>query len=131
MGFGCMSGPKTHHDWEDESITEINKLSARSNYFPYESLELAQAKNKEKSGRYLSLDGKWKFNWVRKPADRPKVFYELGFIDNEWGSIDVPGNWERLGYGVPHYLDVDYPFPANPPYIPNDCDHRGSSPRRR
>lgn len=125
LALGCTT-PKQHHDWEDESITEINKLPARSDYFPYESMDLAKAKNKSASERYLSLDGKWKFNWVRKPADRPKDFYKKTFSDSEWKLIDVPGNWERLGYGVPHYLDVDYPFPANPPFIPNDYNPVGS-----
>lgn len=125
LALGCTT-PKEHHDWEDQSISEINKLPARSDYFPYETMELAKAKNKAASNRYLSLDGKWKFHWVRKPADRPKNFYKPKFSDSEWKLIDVPGNWERLGYGVPHYLDVDYPFPANPPYIPNDYNPVGS-----
>lgn len=124
--FGCTRQQNTPHDWENELVTEINKLPARSDYFPFESLDLALTKNKKESDRYLSLDGQWKFHWVRKPADRPKNFYELGFSDSEWKYIDVPGNWERLGYGVPHYLDVDYPFAANPPYIPNDYNPVGS-----
>ncbi|MEO9804163.1 MAG: glycoside hydrolase family 2 TIM barrel-domain containing protein [Reichenbachiella sp.] len=124
--FSCTEQQGPRHDWEDESITEINKLPARSDYFPYETLDLAQAKNKDGSERYMSLDGKWKFNWVRKPADRPSDFYDLKFSDSGWKLIDVPGNWERLGYGVPHYLDVDYPFAANPPYIPNDYNPVGS-----
>lgn len=122
----CNTPQKESHDWENEAITEINKLPARSAYFPYETLEKARARAKEKSERYLSLDGKWKFNWVRKPADRPQNFYSMGFSDSEWELIDVPGNWERLGYGVPHYLDVDYPFDANPPFIPNDYNPVGS-----
>ncbi|WP_422361945.1 glycoside hydrolase family 2 TIM barrel-domain containing protein [Reichenbachiella sp.] len=125
LALGCTA-PNIPHDWEDESITEINKLPARSDYFPYESLELAIRRDRAASERYLSLDGKWKFSWVRKPADRPKDFYKLTFSDSEWNLIDVPGNWERLGYGVPHYLDVDYPFPANPPHIPNDYNPVGS-----
>lgn len=125
LALGCTK-PNASHDWENEEITEINKLPARSDYFPYESLELAMDRDKSASERYLSLDGKWKFNWVRKPADRPKDFYKETFSDSEWNLIDVPGNWERLGYGVPHYLDVDYPFPANPPYIPNDYNPVGS-----
>ncbi|WP_420579672.1 glycoside hydrolase family 2 TIM barrel-domain containing protein [Reichenbachiella sp.] len=125
LALGCTTSD-TSYDWENESITEINKLPARSDYFPYESVALANAKDKHASERYLSLDGKWKFNWVRKPADRPKDFFELTFSDSEWNLIDVPGNWERLGYGVPHYLDVDYPFPAHPPHIPNDYNPVGS-----
>lgn len=125
LALGCAE-QTPHHDWEDESITEINKLPARSDYFPYESSALAQAGDPSASDRYLSLDGKWKFNWVRQPADRPEKFYEITFDDSEWNMIDVPGNWERLGYGVPHYLDVDYPFPARPPHIPNDYNPVGS-----
>lgn len=123
--FSC-SVEKPHHDWEDESVTEINKLPPRSNYFPYESLEVAQTLKMENSTRHLSIDGKWKFNWVRKPGDRPKDFYQLAYDDSSWDLIEVPGNWERLGYGVPHYLDVDFPFVTNPPYIPNDYNPVGS-----
>ena len=123
--FSC-SVEQPHHDWEDEHITAINKLSGRSSYFPFESLELAKSQNIEHSSRYLPLDGKWQFNWVREPATRPKDFFLTTFDDDSWNLIDVPGNWERLGYGVPHYLDVDFPFEANPPYIPNDYNPVGS-----
>ena len=123
--FSC-SVEKPHHDWEDETVTEINKLPPRSIYFPYESVELAQSLNKESSSRYLSINGKWKFNWVRKPADRPTTFFQPEFDDHSWDQIEVPGNWERLGYGVPHYLDVSFPFEANPPNIPNNYNPVGS-----
>lgn len=124
--ISSCSSNRDHHDWEDESITEINKLPARASYFPYESLDLARNKSLKQSSRYLSLDGEWNFNWVRKPADRPLDFYKTDFDDTGWNKIAVPGNWERLGYGVPHYLDVDFPFEPAPPFIPNAYNPVGS-----
>lgn len=114
------------HDWENEQIFEINKEEPHSTLFPYESVVKALASHKDQSKYFTSLDGKWKFNWVRKPADRPVDFYKKDFDVSAWNEIMVPGNWERQGYGVPHYLDEEYPFSANWPTIPNKYNPVGS-----
>lgn len=114
------------HDWENEQIFEINKEGPHSTLFPYESLEKALQSDKGQSDYFTSLNGKWKFNWVRKPAERPVDFYKNEYNVSSWKEILVPGNWERQGYGVPHYLDEEYPFPANWPAIPNEYNPVGS-----
>lgn len=114
------------HDWENEQLFEINKEEPHSTLFPYESVEKALQSDKDQSDYFASLNGKWKFNWVRKPADRPKDFYKNEYDLSSWNDILVPGNWERQGYGVPHYLDEEYPFPANWPSIPNEYNPVGS-----
>ncbi|MCV6606177.1 MAG: DUF4981 domain-containing protein, partial [Porticoccaceae bacterium] len=69
------------------------------------------------SARYKLLNGKWRFHWVAKPADRPGDFYNPDYDDTSWGHIAVPGNWELNGYGDPIYLNHPYEFEKNPPYI--------------
>jgi len=79
-----------------------------------------------KSSNRLILNGSWKFNWVRKPAERPVDFFTTTYNDSSWKQIDVPSNWELKGFGVPIYTDVEYPFPSDPPYIPMDYNPVGS-----
>ncbi|BDD07275.1 glycoside hydrolase family 2 TIM barrel-domain containing protein [Aureibacter tunicatorum] len=117
---------QAQHDWENERVFAINKEPSRAFFFPYESEALALNHKKAASGRYQLLNGKWKFHFSRKPADRPENFYKEDFDISKWDEISVPGNWELLGYDVPHYLDVDYPFEANPPFIPNHYNPVGS-----
>jgi beta-galactosidase len=64
-----------------------------------------------------SLNGPWKFNYVDRPADRPLDFFQPGFNDTSWKTIQVPSNWEIQGFGIPIYTNITYPFPRNQPYI--------------
>ena len=75
---------------------------------------------------FKSLNGSWKFNFAAKPADRPVDFYRTDYDTSKWADIEVPSNWEMKGYGTPIYTNTNYPFPANPPYIPHDDNPVGS-----
>ncbi|MDD5148876.1 MAG: glycoside hydrolase family 2 TIM barrel-domain containing protein, partial [Flavobacterium sp.] len=66
---------------------------------------------------YQSLNGSWKFNWVKSPDMRPVDFYKTDFNVNYWDNIEVPSNWQMKGYGKPIYTNITYPFVKNPPYI--------------
>jgi len=111
------------NDWENPRIIGINKEHPRASFYAFRNKEITE---KNRSPYYKSLNGKWKFNWVRKPSDRPKYFYKESFNVSSWKEIQVPGSWELQGYGVPIYTDVAYPFPNNPPYIPHDYNPVGS-----
>ena len=113
-------------DWENPAVVHINKQPARASFFAFESLELAKGGDPAASDYYRSLNGRWKFHWVRKPADRPRDFWEIGFDASDWAGIDVPANWELQGYGVPHYINIEYVFPADQPNIPHDYNPVGS-----
>ena len=63
---------------------------------------------------------------MKKPADRPADFWRDGFDDGAWDTIPVPSCWEFEGYGTPIYINVRYPFPANPPFVPHDWNPVGS-----
>ncbi|MDR1809703.1 MAG: beta-galactosidase, partial [Prevotella sp.] len=107
-------------EWENPKIFGINKLPARATFLPYANEQQAIDNYFEatvQSPYCLSLDGTWKFNWHKKPADKPEGFYKEGYDVSQWGTIEVPGNWETQGYGIPIYTNINYPHPQNPPYI--------------
>ena len=76
----------------NHEIFEENKLAPRATFFGFESTAIKQ---KENSKRFYSLNGSWKFNWVKDPKQRPKTFQNVDFDDSGWSSIPVPANWDR------------------------------------
>ena len=108
------------NDWENPEVFGVNNEKTRATAFPYADKDAALQNEYALSPYYLSLSGEWKFFWTPKPAGVPAEFYKTAFDDLAWGTIPVPGNWERHGYGTPIYTNTVYPFPANPPYIPHE-----------
>ncbi len=113
-------------DWENPAVFQKNRMAPHAPVFPFTSTQKALENKPEDSERYLSLNGTWKFNWVKVPGERPKDFYKPGFNSSGWDDITVPGNWELQGFGVPIYTDEEYPFPPNPPFVPDDWNPVGS-----
>ena len=128
MNFG-LSG-QTFKEWQDPNINEINRLPMHANFFPFQSENEALGNVKEKSANYISLDGQWKFNWVRDADMRPTDFFKTNFDDKAWNYISVPGIWEVNGYGDPVYITSGYAwntyFKSNPPFVPIQNNHVGS-----
>ncbi len=121
FGFGVA---QNYH--QDQTVFGINKLNPRADYFSYESQDLAIQNLREESNRYLSLNGYWKFSWVKSPKNRPQDFFLPDYPDSDWDSIPVPANWEVEGYGHPIYLDERYPFQAQWPMVPEDYNPVGT-----
>ncbi len=119
---GWRSGP----DWENPEVVGINKEPGHCTLIPYLALEQALTADRTASPFHKSLNGKWKFNWVRKPADRPADFYKGDYDVSGWAEIAVPANWQMHGYGIPIYTNMRFPFPPNPPHIPHDYNPVGS-----
>jgi beta-galactosidase len=120
----------TKPDWENPDVVGINKEPGHCTLVPYSDIETAIKGDRKASRFYKSLNGNWEFHWVSKPADRPLNFYESSYDVSSWDQIPVPSNWQMHGYGIPIYLNVPYPFPPNPPYIPHDYNPVGSYRRR-
>lgn len=99
--------------YENLEIVSENRLPQRSYYFPYESLEKALAGNREDSAYYVLLNGEWKFKYFERDIDETELI-------TDWDRIPVPSNWQMLGYGKPYYTNVKYPYPVDPPFVPND-----------
>ncbi len=107
----------------DHQIFEQNKLAPRASFFAYESSSITE---KEDSKRYINLNGKWNFHWTKDPKKRPNAFHHLEFDDSDWKQINVPANWEVVGYGRPIYLDERYPFTTLWPDAPKDYNPVGT-----
>lgn len=114
-------------EWEDPEVFQINREKAHASFYRYGNAEDALANDSyTQSSFYKSLNGVWKFNWVKKPADRPVYFYQEDFDVSGWTDIQVPANWELEGFGIPIYTNVVYPFPVNPPYVDRSYNPVGS-----
>ena len=117
-------------EWQDATVNAVNRLPMHASYFAFESPEAALAGDKTLSERFLTLNGYWKFDWVRNADQRPTDFYRPDFNDKGWGRMPVPGIWELNGYGDPMYLNVGYAwrgwYKNNPPYVPVEQNHVGS-----
>lgn len=110
-----------------------NKLAPHTYIWPYANADAVGEGNYEQSPYYMSLNGKWKFHWVKNPDHRPKEFYKPSFYTGGWADIDVPGNWERQGYGTAIYVNETYEFDdplfnfkKNPPLVPYAENEVGS-----
>jgi beta-galactosidase len=111
---------------ENPNFFEANKEPAHCTLMPFPDVESAVRGDREASPWRRSLNGVWKFHWVPKPGDRPREFWRPEFDDSSWAGLPVPSNWELHGYGVPIYTNIVYPFPAEPPRIPENGNPVGS-----
>ncbi|MBV1923769.1 MAG: beta-galactosidase, partial [Flavobacteriaceae bacterium] len=107
----------------NHKIFEEHKLAPRASFFTFETDGISE---KEKSNRFISLNGDWKFNWVKDPKERPTTFQNTNYNDSEWTTIPVPSNWEVEGYDHPIYLDERYPFTTKWPDAPTDYNPVGT-----
>lgn len=115
--------------WQDPNVNQQNREARRADFFAFESLEKAKG-DKTASERYLSMEGMWKFNFVKDHQDAPKDFYTLKFDDSKWVDFPVPGLFEIHGYGDKIYKNTGYSwettFKSNPPYIGETNNYTGS-----
>jgi beta-galactosidase len=97
-----------HDEWKNPEINAVNRAPMHTNYFAYSSSEEAAKADKENSSNFMTLNGIWKFNWVKNADARPTDFYRTDYNDKGWGQMKVPGVWEMNGYGDPIYVNVGY-----------------------
>lgn len=118
------------NEWLDPGVNEINRLPMHSNYFAYETESLAIEGIKEKSMNFMTLNGLWKFYWVKDADMRSTDFSAVNYNDKGWADIPVPGMWELNGFGDPVYVSGGYAwsnqFKNNPPEVPVENNHVGS-----
>ncbi|QZE13049.1 DUF4981 domain-containing protein [Halosquirtibacter laminarini] len=105
------------HDWENQHVIGINKEPAHTSLVPYVNLDEALVGEELNSSLVKTLNGVWKFHWVKAPQDRPVDFYKKSFDVSHWDDIEVPSNWQMKGYGVPIYTNVTYPMAKDAPNI--------------
>ena len=98
-------------EWQSQYAVGLNKLAPHTYVWPYANAsDIEKPGGYEQSPFYMSLNGKWKFHWVKNPDNRPKDFYQPSYYTGGWADINVPGNWERQGYGTAIYVNETYEF---------------------
>ena len=96
---------------ENTNVFELNQEEGRAYYIPE---------------RHISLNGEWRFFWSDVPEGIPTDFYKENYNDRKWDIINVPSNWEMLGYGDKLFRNVSTPFRANPPFVPREYNPTGA-----
>ena len=130
---------KEPRDWENPLVFNLNREDPHASLISFPDEKSALEAVKGSSPNYMSLDGLWKFNWVKTPEERPFWFFKDDYDTRDWKEIEVPSNWQMKGYDVPVYANITYPFwtyedafnpkgsyKKNPPAIPHDWNPVGS-----
>ena len=107
--------------WLDPARNADNRRVSVADFFAYENESLARSGQKQQSSRYVSMDGTWKFCFVRNANERPQGFEAVGYDDSAWDTMPVPGMWELNGFGEAIYVNNQYAWrndwETNPPVV--------------
>ena len=134
LSMACMAvvtvNAQKAPSWQDPEVNQVNREARHAHFFAFEDEELARQGDKAKSGRYLSMEGLWKFHFVKNHQDAPKDFFGLKYDDSKWVDFPVPGLFELNGYGDKIYKNIGYAwtttFKSDPPYIGETNNYTGS-----
>ena len=125
-----MQAADTTPEWKNPAVNQQNREARRANFFAFESEAKARAGEKIQSSRYLSMEGMWRFHFVKNHQDAPANFWTLNYDDSKWEDFPVPGLFELNGHGDRIYKNVGYAwcttFESNPPYIGETENYTGS-----
>lgn len=106
--------------WENPNTLHVNCKNPRSYFVPYEKDSKACQGIRGTSKYYKSLIGSWKFKYHSSIHQVEDGFYKNDYSVEGWDNLTVPSNWQMHGYDTPNYTNVNYPFPCDPPFVPND-----------
>ncbi len=135
LGFSCVSqnnykgipfDEKSPVDWENPAVSQINREAAKAYFVPFASAKEVSRDSIWKSSLLQSLNGEWLFHLSQNPSVRPFYFFKDDYDTRDWKKIKVPANWEMEGYDYPIYVNVEYPFETNPPFIQKNYNPLGS-----
>ena len=98
---------------ENQHILSENREKPRAHYIPYDTLEKALAGDRSQSQYYKLLNGEWDFKYFESWHLAPEEI-------TDFDKIQVPSNWQMVGYGKPEYTNINYPHPVDPPFVPDE-----------
>ena len=113
-------------EWNNPEVLHVNTEKPHATLTPYPDQKSALTFDRDRSPYLKLLNGDWKFNWVKKPADRPKDFFKPGYNDAKWDTLPVPSCWQMHGYGIPVYENRSNPYGKHEPIIPVEDNPVGS-----
>ena len=130
--FSCFAFSQEKNDWENQEVFQINRCSPGATVLRY---GITKAMMSGETFNYpwispmkadlISLNGKWDFHFSPSANERPSENDMFTKGNLKWESINVPSCWEMLGYDFPLYVNVDYPFENNPPFVDVKEQYKG------
>lgn len=135
VSLALSAAAQTGREWQDPNVNAVNREPVHTffpDYAPSRIVEVLPGGDRiETSSEWVkSLNGLWKFNWVRDLDQRPTTFFAEDFDDAGWVDFPVPAVWELNGYGDPVYTNIPYAwsrqFADNPPFVEERNNHVGS-----
>ena len=106
--------------YEDLSVLHENTMPARAYYIPASRRMDNLVEHREESDRMQLLNGTWKFQYFNSIYDVQEPFFEKDYDTENFDEIQVPSVWQMAGYDTHQYTNIRYPFPFDPPYVPQD-----------
>ena len=106
--------------YEDLSVLHENTMPARAYYVPASKRMDNLVEHREESDRMQLLNGTWKFQYYNSIYDIQESFFEKDYDTENFDEIQVPSVWQMAGYDTHQYTNIRYPFPFDPPYVPQD-----------
>ena len=106
--------------YEDLSVLHENTMPARAYYIPASKRMDNLVEHREESDRMQLLNGTWKFQYFNSIYDVQDPFFEKDYDTENFDEIQVPSVWQMAGYDTHQYTNIRYPFPFDPPYVPQD-----------
>ena len=118
--------------YENLNVLHENTMPARAYYIPASKRMDNLVEHREESDRMQLLNGTWKFQYFTSIYNIKDSFFEKNYDTENFDEIRVPSVWQMAGYDTHQYTNIRYPFPFDPPYVPQDipCGVQGSSPWR-
>ncbi len=107
-------------DWMNPAVLQRNREPAHAFMLPFADIDSATRGERAGTPFFKLLNGVWKFNYCANPPGIPPSFEQETYNDEGWDSLEVPSNWQMQGYGKPNYTNVRYPYPVDPPFVPQD-----------
>lgn len=107
-------------DWMNQHVLQRNREPAHASMLPFGDVEAALRGERADSPYFKLLNGLWRFNYCSNPLEVPEGFEQEAYLDEGWDQLEVPSNWQMQGYGKPNYTNVRYPFPIEPPFVPQE-----------
>lgn len=108
------------HEWQNPEILHKNRQNPRSYYIPYAASEDSISGIRAKSPYYKLLNGNWAFRYFERPIDVYNEIFEKDYPLDDLDILPVPSNWQMYGYDIPQYVNINYPYPVDPPHVPAD-----------
>ena len=107
-------------DWENPAVLSRQREPVHASLLPYLDAESALTGERGASPFFKLLNGHWQFCYCPSRLELPQDFETEDFKAGDWDRIPVPSNWQMLGYGRPNYTNVAYPYPVDPPHVPQE-----------